>query len=198
MTAQARMEQLRSLLVASPAFPVVLGLPTLPLPPLSYTPGWQAHMLELRLHEFMTSLSSWAVQQPHIRVVSPQRVDLVSPLAARYDINADVASGFPYSISHASAMAKLIALLVGKSSQKGLITDLDDTLWSGLVGETGADGVYWDLDHHSQLHGVYQLLLDALASEGTLVAVASKMIRIWLHALWIGVTYVFARNAYGR
>ena len=58
--------------------------------------------------------------------------------------------------------------------KKGLITDLDDTLWSGILGEVGVDGIAWDLDHKAQAHGVYQEVLTALAESGILVAAVSK------------------------
>jgi FkbH-like protein len=57
---------------------------------------------------------------------------------------------------------------------KGVITDLDDTLWRGLAGEVGPENVSWDLDHGSQPHALYQQLLASLAANGTLVAIASK------------------------
>jgi len=65
-------------------------------------------------------------------------------------------------------------LLQARSPKKGLITDLDDTLWSGILGEVGVDGVSWSLDHHSHIHGLYQQFLSSLASAGVLVGVASK------------------------
>jgi len=58
--------------------------------------------------------------------------------------------------------------------KKGLITDLDDTLWRGVLGEVGIDGISWDLDHHSQMHSLYQRLLGAFSTEGVLIAAASK------------------------
>lgn len=42
------------------------------------------------------------------------------------------------------------------------------------MGEIGPHAVSWDLAGHSQLHGLYQKLLAALAGEGVLVGVASK------------------------
>jgi FkbH-like protein len=57
---------------------------------------------------------------------------------------------------------------------KGLITDLDDTLWSGIVGEDGVEGISWNIDDNSQLHGVYQQFLSSLAAAGVLIGVASK------------------------
>jgi FkbH-like protein len=51
---------------------------------------------------------------------------------------------------------------------------LDDTLWRGILGEDGPDGVSWDLDHHSHMHGVYQQFLRSLSEAGILIGVASK------------------------
>jgi FkbH-like protein len=58
--------------------------------------------------------------------------------------------------------------------KKGIITDLDDTLWSGIVGEVGAESVNWNLDGHSHIHTLYQNLLASLADSGALLGVASK------------------------
>jgi FkbH-like protein len=57
---------------------------------------------------------------------------------------------------------------------KGLITDLDGTLWQGILGDAGAAGVAWTLDAHAQPHALYQELLASLAEAGILIAVASK------------------------
>ena len=57
---------------------------------------------------------------------------------------------------------------------KGLITDLDDTFWSGLVGEVGPGAVSWSLAEHAQIHGLYQQLLRHFSEMGVLLAIASK------------------------
>jgi FkbH-like protein len=98
-----------------------------------------------------------------------------SPPGARYDFRSDLNTGFPYTLAHAEALGQGLAGLVRTPEpKKGLITDLDDTLWLGLVGEIGHEQVSWDLASHSQLHGLYQQMLRALAEQGTLIAVASK------------------------
>src|SRR5207248_6984173 len=103
------------------------------------------------------------------------RLDRLSPPAERRDVQAEILFGFPYRPAHAAAVAELLTeLLKTPAPKKGLITDLDDTLWAGLLGEVGADGVSWDLDHRSQLHGLYQQTLGALADAGVLIGVASK------------------------
>jgi FkbH-like protein len=68
----------------------------------------------------------------------------------------------------------MAGLIVPTPPKKGIVTDLDDTFWSGIVGEVGPDGVSWDLHSHTQLHGLYQQVLRALADQGVLVAIASK------------------------
>ena len=57
---------------------------------------------------------------------------------------------------------------------KGLITDLDDTLWAGILGEVGVNRVSWDFASRAQSHGLFQQFLASLASTGVLIAAASK------------------------
>jgi FkbH-like protein len=110
-----------------------------------------------------------------VRVVNPQRLDQLSPSQDRLDVKSEMLSGFPYKLKHADVLAGLLAQLSRcRVPKKGLITDLDDTLWSGLVGEAGPRWVSWSLEHHSQVHGLYQQLLASLAEAGVLLAVASK------------------------
>ena len=113
-------------------------------------------------------------------------MDALSP-AQRLDVNADLSTGFPYTLAHASVLAELLAGLVQNPlPKKGLITDLDDTLWRGILGEVGVEGISWDLDHHSQIHGLYQQLLRSLAASGTLIAVASKNERALVEQAFAG------------
>lgn len=154
---------------------VTICLPTLPLPPLSFNAGWQASNFELEVRECVSALASRLSRSERIRIVNPQRLDLLSPPDSRFNVKSELLYGFPYELSHAAILAQQLVLLVQcRSPKKGLITDLDDTLWSGSVGEIDPSGVSWDLDHRSQMHGVYQQLLRALAESGVLIAVASK------------------------
>ncbi len=157
------------------ACPMAVSLPTLPLPPCFVAAGWQAGMAEWELRELVTSLARRLAAIPRVRLLNPQRLDRVSPPGERYDVKADLTTGFPYRLEHAGQLAALLAtLLANPTPKKGLITDLDDTLWRGILGEVGPQGVSWDLAAHTQIHGVYQQFLAALASSGVLVGVASK------------------------
>jgi len=154
---------------------VVLAPPSLPLPPLGHTSLAQASPVELQLEDHLSAFVRKAAEIAGVRVVSRQRLDQLSPLAQRYDVKLDLAAGFPYRAEHVDILCSLLApLLFPPVPKKGLITDLDDTLWKGILGEIGADQVVWDLASHAQPHGLYQQTLAALADQGVLVGCASK------------------------
>ncbi len=154
---------------------VVLVLPTLPLPPIGYMAGNQAGNFEFRLRESVNRLALSLCDKRGCRIANSQELDLCSPMAGRADVKTELHAGFPYSIHHASTVAKLLARLIHPNQpKKGLITDLDDTFWAGIVGEVGIDSVSWNLERNTQVHGLYQQLLAALADSGILIAVASK------------------------
>ena len=149
--------------------------PTLPLPPLFTTKPGEGGADELRLRAAVSGFRSQLAALAHVRVCSPQAIDLASPAAGRRDLRSELGAGFPYSLAHASAVGRLLADLIAEvPPKKGLITDLDETLWAGAAGEVGADAVSWELDSHSQRHGLYQQLLGSLASAGVLIAAASR------------------------
>jgi FkbH-like protein len=154
---------------------LAVSMPTLPPAPVVPLPGWQRSgfeaRLEAKLYKFAAELSDIRAA----RFLSPARLEAISPLAERFDLKNLLQAGFPYRLTHASAMGALLARLIQPpASKKGLITDLDDTVWSGILGDAGPNGVSWDLEHHTSLHGLYQQMLESLASSGVLVAVASK------------------------
>jgi FkbH-like protein len=155
--------------------PVALSLPTLPPPPIFHTPGWQIGEAELDLERNLLEFASRITRRRGCFLVNAGRLAEVSPPGSRYDLKSDLLTGLPYTVPHASAVgAALARLLAPPAPKKGLISDLDDTLWRGIVGEIGPEKVSWDLAGHHQLHGLYQLLLAALAEEGVLIGVASK------------------------
>jgi FkbH-like protein len=155
--------------------PLAFCPPTLPIPPLAYHPVGQAGAFELGLRRVVADLAARAAEGPGVRVVNLQQLDGLSPPRERLDVRTELSSGFPYRVPHASEVAEALArLLRPPAPKKGLITDLDDTLWRGIVGDIGAEAIGWDLDRRAQVHGLYQQLLAALADAGVLVAVASK------------------------
>jgi FkbH-like protein len=155
--------------------PICVSTPTLPLPPIFTTRGGQAHHHECQLREIAASFATSLSAYRRVRLLDLQRLDELSPLGWRLDAKAEITSGFPYSLEHASRLAELLAALIQDwPPKKGLITDLDDTLWAGILGEIGVEGISWDMAGHAHMHGLYQQFLASLASAGVLLAAASK------------------------
>ena len=160
---------------ATTAATLVISPPTLPLPPFSHEPIWQLGAVESSIRSTVNQLLERLAGSPAIRIISPEAVDSVSVLTDRFDITSEINTGFPYTMKHADRCGDLLARAICNASpKKGLITDLDDTLWRGILGEVGSQGVCWDLSGKAHIHGLYQQFLAALASRGVLVGVASK------------------------
>ena len=169
---EALAAQLRA---AADVVPVVVCLPSLPLPPLFMQRPAHSGPEEVALRAAVADFARRLTEDCRIDILSAQRLDLVSPAAQRRNIATELNAGFPYSVSHTAVLAELLAgVLVPSIPKKGLITDLDGTLWAGVVGEDGPEALAWDLDSGQQRHGLYQQFLGSLASAGVLVGVVSR------------------------
>jgi len=175
-SARAMLNRISAALARIPAGPrIAIAPPMIPLPPLFHAQGWQVSRYELALRAEVLLFAAKVAQDERVAVINMQRVAEDSPAGARFDFKSDLYTGFPYTIEHADRLASQLATAIAPAApKKGIISDLDDTLWNGIVGEVGPDAVTWDLASHSQLHGLYQKLLASLAESGTLIAVASK------------------------
>jgi FkbH-like protein len=83
----------------------------------------------------------------------------------------------PFSMLGAAALARHVfagirALLSGP--KKVLVLDLDNTLWGGVVGETGPLGIALGGSAEGEAFRAFQLHLEGLARRGVVLAVASK------------------------
>jgi FkbH-like protein len=75
----------------------------------------------------------------------------------------------------AIAQAVVDALLVPqRSSAKVLVTDLDFTLWSGIIGDDGPAGIAYRAEGKGYQHFIYQTFLKRLQQDGVLIAAVSK------------------------
>lgn len=155
--------------------PVAVAAPGIGLPPVAFLPPSQAGDFELRLNVILAEFLQRTGGHDGIRLVSSAMLATASPQNARHDVRMDLHAGFPYTLSHADALAEVsVQCLFQYTPKKGIITDLDQTLWKGILGDAGVDGVSWSLDGKSQAHALYQQVLASLADSGVLVAIASK------------------------
>lgn len=74
----------------------------------------------------------------------------------------------------AGRLADLVAAKSGRE-RKVLVADLDGTLWGGIVGEDGVDGVEIGMESPlGRAHADFQRLLKSFGERGVLLAVCSK------------------------
>ncbi len=170
------LDRIKSALGRIPSgIPIALALPSIPIAPIFSAPGWQASDAELVLNSALLHFASELARDGRVRIVSRERLAQESPWETRFDLKSDLKAGLPYTVKHADEVAGLLAkTLVPPPPKKGVISDLDDTMWKGIVGEVGPENVHWDLHADAQMHGLYQKLLGSLSDNGTLVGVASK------------------------
>jgi FkbH-like protein len=95
-----------------------------------------------------------------------------------FSISSYLSMGIPVSGNRLSDVADTLAGLVRGVSQRGagkvLITDLDNTLWRGVVGEDGPDGVSAGPEGVAYKHFIYQSFLRRLKQDGIVLAVVSR------------------------
>src|SRR5260370_34542802 len=155
--------------------PVALVRRTQPRALSGHRAGWQMSMIEVELEKQAAAFLADAARLDNVSILHASRLARLSPEISRLDAKMELAAGFPFSIGHASVLAnQLVKLLYPPSPMKGLITDLDDTLWSGIVGEIGVEAVSWKLAEHSPIHGIYQQELRHLSEMGVLLGIATN------------------------
>lgn len=91
---------------------------------------------------------------------------------ARFWHHSRQAMSFEALARYAAEAAALVAALAGRS-RKVLVVDLDNTLWGGVVGEDGVQGLKLD-GPEGEPFVEFQRYLKALKERGVLLAVASK------------------------
>jgi FkbH-like protein len=150
----------------------VLVPPTLVMPPLFPTRSTHLGRWQASLQALVSTLVERAL---NAGVVVLDRDSLATAPRARSSARNDVRFGHPFSDAHARDVAGLVAeLLVPPPRKKGLILDLDNTLWRGIVGDDGAENVAWSLEQAALQHGVLQRFVSLLADAGILVGVVTK------------------------
>src|SRR6266849_495539 len=146
--------------------PVIAALPSVPLPPVFHNSDSELHRIDAALRSM---LFAFAASTPAV-VLRPERLPQSS-----HDLRSELATGFPYVFAYADALTSaFVSAAIPSAPKKGLISDLDETMWKGILGDDGPDGISWSLDDKTAFHSCYQQLLNSLADSGTLVGIASK------------------------
>lgn len=98
-----------------------------------------------------------------------------------FSLRSYLASGLPIDTTQLGAVASVIVSAITDTtrfpespSAKVLVTDLDNTLWSGIIGDDGVEGIAYRPEGKGYRHFIYQTALRRLRESGVLLAVVSK------------------------
>lgn len=83
----------------------------------------------------------------------------------------------PYEMKALHALAGEIGRTIKKLKivrKKVLVLDLDNTLWGGVIGEDGVEGICLDVAHQGAIYRDAQREIKKMQKQGVLVAIASK------------------------
>lgn len=97
--------------------------------------------------------------------------------ASAFALPGYLASGCPvggHAIGDVATVAITAAAAPPPEPKKVLVTDLDNVLWSGVIGDDGLEGIAFEPTGRGYPHFVYQSLLRRLRGEGTLLAAVTR------------------------
>jgi len=166
---------LKSLIDKNKTTRFILIPPSTYIPPISYMPDYIFNDVDLLKGSFLLDLYNMTNKHSNLYLINNDKSLGSLPQNQWSDIPSFLRGGWPYSqeatslLSHAVIKCQEI-----KMRKKLLITDLDNTLWSGIIGEIGTENVSWEPSDLTYKHLIYQRTLNQLISEGILIAVCSK------------------------
>ncbi len=126
----------------------------------------------------MNTMLSQLAQNSNLHINDINYLSSYHGLAAWHDETMWYAYKYAFSLRMipyvAHSLASIVGAIYGKS-KKSLILDLDNTLWGGVIGDDGADGI--EIGNESSLGMAHLSLCDyalRLKEQGVMLAVCSK------------------------
>jgi FkbH-like protein len=130
------------------------------------------------LAEFNTALRDLALRRPNVKLLDT--AGIVTALGTRqcFDSRFYYSGKAPYTPAFFNEFARQLSLITrgfGSTFYKVLVLDCDNTLWGGIVGEDGLEGIKLDpYNHPGNIFWNVQQQIIALERQGVLVCLCSK------------------------
>jgi amino acid adenylation domain-containing protein/FkbH-like protein len=121
---------------------------------------------------FENSLVAQMQPLPGVHVLTSSELARLYPVTDSYDPSGDELGHVPYTPQFFTALATAIARkfhALNRPPHKVIVLDLDQTLWSGICGEDGADGIRLD-----EPRVALQKFMRAQQESGMLLCLCSK------------------------
>ncbi|GGV61850.1 HAD-superfamily phosphatase, subfamily IIIC:FkbH [Streptomyces longisporoflavus] len=131
--------------------------------------------LAWRWREFNAGLLRLAAVHPRLHVVDldPLIADGGPVRDSRLAAYAKVHLGEELLGRYAREIGHLARTLRGRA-KKVLVVDADNTLWDGILGDDGADGIAAATTYRGEAFGKFQRVVKQIGAQGVLLAVCSK------------------------
>lgn len=103
----------------------------------------------------------------------------------------------PYTNEGCAIVADAIEEAVGllnKTTKKVLVLDLDNTLWGGILGELGLEGIVLSDDHIGAVYKKVQQLIKEIKATGIVLAIVSKNNESDVQEVWEKHPYMLLKR----
>ena len=137
---------------------------------------------EVRLNQYFENYFIEKIQELHYAgsnlYILPVK-DLITDLGRNnfYAAKMWYVGSMPYSMKGLSALSELIVRytsIIKSAKKKCIAVDLDNTLWGGVIGEDGVDGIVLSNDKEGARYKDTQRFLKKMKNQGVMIAVLSK------------------------
>lgn len=156
---------------------IILMPPILTPPPLiSSDPEFLHSALSMLLVRVEAELHKYMLKNGRLKIMNPRYIITGSDDSCIRDEMLLFQAGNPFDVNAICSIAQMIHMcfIQKKGEKKLLVTDLDNTLWKGIIGEDGPEKISAYPEKETYHYYVYQKYLKLLMSEGILLAICSK------------------------
>jgi FkbH-like protein len=156
--------------------PAVVVPPLIQPPPLIAAPPTRATVLHAASLRLQVTLLDHLVALARVFLLDASAVMQGLTTTQLQSAGSWLHTGTPLSLAASDRLAAAAHRLLARrpAPKKVLVTDLDDTLWQGVLGDDGPAGISSHPDGPGWIHHVYQGVLSLLRSQGTLLAICSR------------------------
>ena len=115
--------------------------------------------------------------EPRVAILDVDRVVGDYGGARAFDTRMYLTAGTPFAVDFLPSLARAFADIVAAglvAPRKCVVVDCDNTLWGGILGEDGPEGVAIGRDYPGSAYREFQLFLAGLRRRGFILAISSK------------------------
>lgn len=133
---------------------------------------------EINFSKSFNTINLWNSFLQKLKNLDNKKIKCVNSDLSRFEICSEsiFRSNTPINIDNIQIyVKKILEIIISKSFNKKLIiTDLDDTLWDGTLGDVGSEFVSWEQNDKGFKHLYFQKMLYEANKNGKILAIASK------------------------